>query len=138
MMYACITVLRALALQDGPSEIWKDYTKFESHLEERMKTEVYTKVRLDVLGLRECCLSNVPVSYMYSLIQTGEQGESCVLHSPLPPTFGQVQRFGNSGNLRKTGNYFKLTIITCFIFTFYDLPIVTNYSDLLLKGYELL
>ena len=44
MMYACITVLRALALLDGPQNIWKDYTKFESHLEERMKTEVYTKV----------------------------------------------------------------------------------------------
>ena len=46
MMYACITVLRALALLDGPQNIWKDYTKFESHLEERMKTEVYTKVNM--------------------------------------------------------------------------------------------
>ena len=45
MMYACITVLRALALKEGPQNIWKDYTKFESHLEERMKTEVYTKVQ---------------------------------------------------------------------------------------------
>ena len=44
MMYACITVLRALALIEGPRNIWNDYTKFESHLEERMKTEVYTKV----------------------------------------------------------------------------------------------
>ena len=46
MMYACITVLRALALMDGPKKIWSDYTKFESHLEERLKTEVYTKVNL--------------------------------------------------------------------------------------------
>ena len=46
MMYASITVLRALALIDGPKRIWNDYTKFESHLEERMKTEVYTKVSL--------------------------------------------------------------------------------------------
>ena len=45
MMYACITVLRALALKEGPQNIWKDYTKFESHLEERMKTEIYTKVQ---------------------------------------------------------------------------------------------
>ena len=44
MMYACITVLRALALKEGPSQIWKDYTRFDSHLEQRMKTEVYTKV----------------------------------------------------------------------------------------------
>ena len=44
MLYACITVLRALALLDGPKKIWNDYTKFESHLEERLKTEVYTKV----------------------------------------------------------------------------------------------
>ena len=44
MMYACITVLRALALKEGPQTIWNDYTKFESHLEERMKSEVYTKV----------------------------------------------------------------------------------------------
>ena len=44
MMYACITVLRALSLMDGPKKIWNDYTKFESHLEERLKTEVYTKV----------------------------------------------------------------------------------------------
>ena len=46
MLYACITVLRALALIDGPKRIWSDYTKFESHLEERMQTEVYTKVGL--------------------------------------------------------------------------------------------
>ena len=46
MLYACITVLRALALLDGPKKIWNDYTKFESHLEERLKTEVYTKVSL--------------------------------------------------------------------------------------------
>jgi hypothetical protein len=45
MMYACITVLRALALKEGPSKIWEDYTRFDSHLEQRMKTEVYTKVR---------------------------------------------------------------------------------------------
>ena len=44
MMYACITVLRALALKQGPAGIWEDYTKFESHLEDRMKTEIYTKV----------------------------------------------------------------------------------------------
>ena len=44
MMYACITVLRALSLKEGSSEVWKDYTQFESHLEERMKTEIYTKV----------------------------------------------------------------------------------------------
>ncbi len=44
MMYACITVLRALALQDGPCKVWQDYTDFDSHLEQRMKTEVYTKV----------------------------------------------------------------------------------------------
>ena len=44
MMYACITVLRALSLKQGPESIWKDYTKFESHLDERMKTEIYTKV----------------------------------------------------------------------------------------------
>jgi hypothetical protein len=46
MMYACITVIRALALMDGPQNIWMDYTKFESHLEERLKTEVYTKVNI--------------------------------------------------------------------------------------------
>ena len=46
MMYACITVLRALALKEGSQNIWKDYTRFESHLDERMKTEVYTKVRI--------------------------------------------------------------------------------------------
>ena len=46
MMYACITVLRALALMDGPQQIWMEYTKFESHLEERMQTEVYTKVTI--------------------------------------------------------------------------------------------
>ncbi len=45
MMYACITVLRALSLMDGPSSVWRDFTAFCSHLEERMKTEVYTKVR---------------------------------------------------------------------------------------------
>ena len=45
MMYACISVLRALALKSGPSQVWKDYTKFDSHLEERMKTEIYTKVQ---------------------------------------------------------------------------------------------
>ena len=44
MMYACITVLRALALQDGPRKIWEDYTKFDSHLQERIKTPVYNKV----------------------------------------------------------------------------------------------
>jgi len=44
MMYACITVLRALALQDGPKKIWEDYTKFDSHLQERIKTPIYSKV----------------------------------------------------------------------------------------------
>jgi len=44
MMYACITVLRALGLKEGPRKIWEDYTKFDSHLEERMKTPVYNKV----------------------------------------------------------------------------------------------
>jgi len=44
MMYACITVLRALALQDGPKKIWEDYTKFDSHLQERIKTPIYNKV----------------------------------------------------------------------------------------------
>ena len=51
MMYACITVLRALALMDGPQNIWMDYTKFESHLEERMQTEVYTKVKTTLIYL---------------------------------------------------------------------------------------
>ena len=27
MMYACITVLRALGLKEGPRKIWEDYTK---------------------------------------------------------------------------------------------------------------
>ena len=44
MMYACITVLRALALKDGPRKIWEDYTKFDSHLPERLKTTIYNKV----------------------------------------------------------------------------------------------
>lgn len=44
MMYACITVLRALALQEGPRKVWEDYTKFDSHLSERIKTPVYSKV----------------------------------------------------------------------------------------------
>lgn len=44
MMYACITVLRALGLKDGSRKIWEDYTKFDSHLEERIKTPVYNKV----------------------------------------------------------------------------------------------
>jgi len=44
MMYACITVLRALALMDGPKKIWEEYTKFDSHLEERIKTPIYNKV----------------------------------------------------------------------------------------------
>merc|ERR1711892_210123 len=44
MMYACITILRALALVDGPGKIWEDYTKFDSHLQERIKTPVYNKV----------------------------------------------------------------------------------------------
>merc|ERR1711892_167739 len=44
MMYACITILRALALVDGPRKIWEDYTKFDSHLQERIKTPVYNKV----------------------------------------------------------------------------------------------
>jgi len=45
MMYACISVLRALSLKSGPQKIFHEYTVFESHLEERMKTEVYNKVR---------------------------------------------------------------------------------------------
>ena len=53
MMYACITVLRALSLMDGPSSVWRDYTAFCSHLEERMKTEVYTKVGKG--SSRSCC-----------------------------------------------------------------------------------
>jgi len=44
MMYACITVLRTLALLDGPKKIWDDYTKFDSHLDERIKTPIYSKV----------------------------------------------------------------------------------------------
>lgn len=44
MMYACITVLRALALREGSQKIWKEYTKFDSHLQERMPTPVYSKV----------------------------------------------------------------------------------------------
>jgi len=44
MMYACITILRALALQDGPKKIWEDYTKFDSHLDQRIKTQIYSKV----------------------------------------------------------------------------------------------
>ena len=44
MMYACITVLRALALREGSAKVWKEYTKFESHLQDRMETPVYTKV----------------------------------------------------------------------------------------------
>ena len=27
MMYACITVLRALGLKEGPRKIWEDYTR---------------------------------------------------------------------------------------------------------------
>ena len=44
MMYSCITVLRALALREGSQKIWKEYTQFESHLEERMPTPIYSKV----------------------------------------------------------------------------------------------
>jgi hypothetical protein len=44
MMYSCITVLRALSLREGSQKIWTEYTKFESHLQERMGTPVYTKV----------------------------------------------------------------------------------------------
>lgn len=44
MMYACIAVLRVLALKKSSRTDWDAYTKFESHLEQRMKTEVYTKV----------------------------------------------------------------------------------------------
>ncbi|XP_023326741.1 uncharacterized protein LOC111700149 isoform X2 [Eurytemora carolleeae] len=44
MMYACITVIRALALQDGPKKVWEDYVKFDSHLDERIKTPIYNKV----------------------------------------------------------------------------------------------
>ena len=46
MMYSCITVIRALALREGSANIWKEYTKFESHLQERMDTPVYNKVCL--------------------------------------------------------------------------------------------
>ena len=42
-MYSSITILRALALKSN-SQAWKEFTLFGSHLEERMKTEVYTKV----------------------------------------------------------------------------------------------
>ena len=45
MMYSCIAVLRALALKNGPQKIFQEYTQFESHLNERMKTEIYNKVR---------------------------------------------------------------------------------------------
>jgi len=91
MMYACITVLRALALQDGPSQVWRDYTNFESHLEERMKTEVYTKVQVqDALILNEVC-------------PLGQQREGGLVHPSLPQTVDEVQRFGNPGNLRKIG-----------------------------------
>ena len=72
MMYACITVLRALGLKEGPRKIWEDYTKylhlmltkfffsvaihspvprFDSHLEERMKTPVYNKVNKEKVDL---------------------------------------------------------------------------------------
>ena len=73
MMYACITVLRALGLKEGPRKIWEDYTRclhfytdwisflsfpihspvprFDSHLEERMKTPVYNKVNKEKVGL---------------------------------------------------------------------------------------
>lgn len=44
MMYSCITVLRALSLREGSQKIWTEYTKLESHLQERMGTPVYTKV----------------------------------------------------------------------------------------------
>jgi len=44
MMYACITVLRALGLLDGSKKIWDDYMKFDSHLNERIKTPMYQKV----------------------------------------------------------------------------------------------
>jgi len=44
MMYACITVLRALSLLDGSKKIWDDYVKFDSHLQERIKTPMYSKV----------------------------------------------------------------------------------------------
>ena len=44
MMYSVITVLRALALREGSEKIWKEYTKFDSHLAERMPTPIYSKV----------------------------------------------------------------------------------------------
>jgi len=44
MMYSVITVLRALALREGSEKIWKEYTKFDSHLAERMPTPIYSKI----------------------------------------------------------------------------------------------
>ena len=32
-------------------KVWEDYTKFDSHLEQRMKTEVYTKVNKEKVVL---------------------------------------------------------------------------------------
>ncbi|XP_040572968.1 SET domain-containing protein SmydA-8 [Lepeophtheirus salmonis] len=42
MMYACITVLRALSLKNDHK--WQEYLKFDSHLNERMPTQVYQQV----------------------------------------------------------------------------------------------
>ena len=87
MMYACITVLRALALLDGPQNIWKDYTKFESHLEERMKTEVYTKVNrlLILLQVATFSFNNKFSSHIQNyLFSEGQQRKSSRIHSALP------------------------------------------------------
>ena len=126
MMYACITVLRALSLMDGPSSVWRDYTAFCSHLEERMKTEVYTKVRKG--SSRSCCrglfrrkeilflsldifrekvytlqyVSRVPDITIF-VFSIGQQGEGCPLHPPLPQAHHQVQRLGDTGNVWTTG-----------------------------------
>ena len=85
MMYACITVLRALALLDGPQNIWKDYTKFESHLEERMKTEVYTKVNKLLMPLQAVAL-NDQFFFPYKKLSffKGQQRKSSRIHSALP------------------------------------------------------
>ena len=60
MMYSCITVLRALALREGSQKIWKEYTRFESHLEERMPTPIYSKVnyRKSLIRSQPCIVLN--------------------------------------------------------------------------------
>ncbi len=89
MMYACITVLRALSMMDGPQQVWKDYTKFYSHLNERMKTEVYTKVRREqkakiILRTWE----QKPIIFAFTV---GQQGEGRLFHPPLPEVDQQIQ-----------------------------------------------